>query len=157
MYRKGRVPIWLCLIVAMSLFPLAANADDTKDPCKEKKTSCTVTCGGGGSSCSVQIRLDSSPSSASVLVNGSPAPLFCVANGTLVTWVPADATTFYAVEFNQKHTPFSQSLFLGTSLHPFSENVSYNPSKECYVYSVAVCDQAGHCGHADPKVVVTGP
>lgn len=149
------VPVRLWLAFAICLAATPAYADNTPDPCSD--ISCPVSCGGGGSTCYVQLKYDKSAAVASVLINGSPAPLFCVDSGTQVKWVTANARSFYAVSFNPKHTPFSQSLFVGEDKHPFSDTATnHGGSDRCYVYSFVVCNKNGECQHADPRVVIKG-
>jgi len=155
MKRNAMDPVWLCLTLATLLAPIAASADNTPDPCSD--TSCPVICGGGGSPCIVQLKLDKSSATAQVLVNGSPAPLFCTDSQTKVKWVTANARSSYAVSFNPKHTPFAESLFLGDAKHSYSgAATNHGGSDRCYVYSFVVCTKEGDCQHADPKVVIRG-
>lgn len=156
MKRRAMGPIRLCLALATLFVPLAASADNTPDPCSDN--SCPVTCGGGGSTCIVQLKLDKAAGVAQVLVNGSPAPLFCTDSGTQVKWVTANARSSYAVAFNPKHTPFGESLFLGDAKHPYTGTATnHGGNDRCYVYSFVVCNKEGQCQHADPKVVIHGP
>ena len=155
MKRNAMGPVWLWLTLAMVFAPIAASADNTPDPCSD--TSCPVTCGGGGSTCFVVLKHDKANATAQVLVNGSPAPLFCVDSGTKVKWVTANARSSYAVSFNPKHTPFGESLFLGDDKHPYSATATnHGGNDRCYVYSFVVCNKDGDCQHADPKVVIKG-
>jgi len=149
-----RVSILACM-VAISAFAIVANADDTPDPCSD--TSCPVICGSGTAPCVVVLKRSKSSHTPVVSIKGTPAPLFCVASGTKVKWiVPATAKSIYALSFNPKHTPFSQSLFLGNGLHPFSDTASnHGGTDRCYVYSFVICD-GGKCQHADPRVVING-
>jgi len=154
MKRNMMAPIGLCLTLAL-LAPIAAYADDTADPCQE--TSCTVNCGDANTPCIVQLGLNKYAHTARAMISGSEAPLVCVQSGTKVKWVPANATSYYAVTFNSKHTPFSQSLFLGDGKHPFFDTATnHGGSDSCYVYSFVVCSKKGECQHADPKVVIRG-
>ena len=155
MKRNAMGPIWLWLTLATLFAPIAASADNTPDPCSD--TACTVTCGGGGATCVVQLKYDKSSATAQVWVNGSPAPLFCTDSGTKVKWVAADARSSYAVSFNPKHTPFAENLFLGDGKHPYSGNATnHGGNDRCYVYSFVICNKDGVCQHADPKVVIKG-
>ena len=161
MMRKVRSLFRLWLALALSLAPVAAYADDTPDPCQE--TACEVNCG-VNTPCIVQLGLDTFAHTAramnrgSQLSRGAETPLLCVQSGTSVKWVPANATSYYAVTFNSKHTPFSQSLFLGNAKHPFFGTVSnHGSTNRCYVYSFVVCNKSGVCQHADPKVIIKDP
>jgi hypothetical protein len=105
----------------------------------------------------VQLKYDKAAGMAQVLVNGSPAPLFCTDSETKVKWVTANARSSYAVSFNPNHTPFPESLFLGDAKHPYTGTATnHGGNDRCYVYSFVVCDKDGACQHADPRVVIKG-
>ena len=155
MRKMAGVILCGCIPLVLCVFAMVARADDTTDPCSD--TSCPVTCGGNGAVCVVHLKADTHGHTAKVMVKGTDAPLFCVASGTKVKWVAANARSFYAVSFKAKHTPFSQNLFLGDSYHPFSEPATnHGGTDRCYVYSFAICNGHGQCQHADPRVVVNG-
>ena len=153
--RKVKGPLWLWLTLALSVAPVAAYADDTPDPCPE--TSCEVNCGDGPTPCIVQLGLNKYAHKAKTMIHGVETPQLCVQSGTKVKWIPANATSYYAVTFNPKHTPFSQSLFLGDSKHPFFDTATnHGGNDRCYVYSFVVCDRHGECQHSDPRVIIRG-
>jgi hypothetical protein len=149
--------LWLWLTTALVLAPAALWADDTPDPCPE--AACEVNCGdaNGSTTCVVQLGLNKFGHKARATIKGEDVPLLCVQSGTRVKWVPANATSFYAVTFNPKHTPFSQSLFLGDAKHPFFDTATnHGGTDRCYVYSFVVCNKHGVCQHLDPKVIIRG-
>lgn len=150
----GRAVNVLACMIAVSAFAIGANADSTPDPCSE--TSCPVVCGSATAACVVTLKRSKSSSTPRVLIKGEPAPQFCVAEGTKVKWVVPNTLSIYAVAFNPKHTPFSQDLFVGDALHPFSDKATnHGGTDRCYVYSFVICS-GGKCQHADPRVVVGG-
>lgn len=151
----GRKVGVVACIFAVSLSAVAARGDNTPDPCSD--TSCPVICGSATAPCVVLFKKSKSSHTPVVSIKGTPAPQFCVADGTKVKWiVPGTAKSIYAVTFNPKHTPFSQSLFVGDGLHPFSDTATnHGGTDRCYVYSFVICS-GGKCQHADPRVVVGG-
>ena len=151
MERRGSV---LACIVAVSLFAIAANADNTPDPCSD--TSCPVVCGSATAACIVQLKVSTSSNTPRVLVKHEATPQLCVTSGTKVKWTVPNAGSIFAVTFNPKHTPFSESLFVGDGQHPFTGTASnHGGTDRCYVYSFVICSD-GKCQHADPRVVIKG-
>ena len=94
------------------------------------------------------------------MINGQPAPLFCVQWGNTVKWT-TDSGMKYAVTFSASHKPFANAVISGSAAKPHSEKISPAalppPAQACFVYSVDVKGPGGKHGTADPKVIVTGP
>lgn len=154
MERKSSVLACVCLL---SAFAISMKADDTPDPCTDTAESCSLVCGSATATCVVTLRTSSS-SARRVSIKGKSAPLFCADSGTRIKWiVPPSSQSIYALTFNAKHTPFSQSLIVGDGLHPFAEKATnHGGTDRCYVYSFVVCNSRGECQHADPRVVIRG-
>lgn len=145
------------LLLLTMLFPVAAMAD-TPGTCSNKAADCTQTCNPPpGHDCVVL--LQRSGTSVTMTVNGSATTIFCVATGTPVQWIVADASTlsFVDIRFSANDYPFPQSSLQGDSINSVAATIS---GAGCYQFALADCPASSSnssCGYVDPKVVIMPP
>ena len=164
-FVKSKRCFLMCCAVTLLCVPLltgsaaAQKKNNSKYACSESQPEklCNTgnTCGSASAPCTVDVKRTRNGATATPgITNAKANSLFCVKQGTTITWQSTSKNTGFVVDFGPD-SPFDQpDAIIGGANRPISVVAK---KTGCYKYSAGACISGsvyGMCGSAQAEAIV---